>query len=114
MQKTTSYMERRIFKIYTINYAIRDQKDKIQSDSRQLEIMKKEIELAVSTDERLHNLKLAYQAGLMVISSYKKEIEQLIENQNNIALELRSLQHLPNFPLQMAQQAYLHDGTDLI
>lgn len=107
-------MERAIAKIYAINYAIRDQKDKIQSDNRQLQIMKKEIDLGLSSDERMHNLKMAYQGGLIVVKHYQSEIEQLIINQNNIALEIRSLQHLPNFPAQMAKQAHLHDGSDLI
>jgi hypothetical protein len=107
-------MERRISKIYTINYAIRDLKDKIRADNKQLETMKKEIDLGVSTDDRMHNLKLAYQGGLMVVKSYQSEIEKLIEVQNNVALELRSLQNLPNFPMQMAKRAYLNDGSDLI
>lgn len=107
-------MERAIAKIYAINYAIREQKNKIQSDNRQLETMKKEIDLGLSADSRMHNLKMAYQGGLAVVKSYQSEIEQLIINQNNLALELRSLQYLPNFPMERAKQAYLHDGTDLI
>lgn len=107
-------MERAIAKIYAINYAIREQKDKIQADNRQLETMKKEIDLGLSSDGRMHNLKMAYQGGLLVVKSYQSEIEQLIINQNNLALELRGLRHLPNFPMQMAKQAYLHDGSDLI
>lgn len=107
-------MERRISKLYTINYAIRNQKDKIQADNKQLKIMKNEIDLGLSSSDRLHNLKVAYQSGVDAIRSYQSEITQLIATQKNIALELRSLQHLPNFPMQMAKQAYLHDGSDLI
>jgi hypothetical protein len=114
MSKTASYIERRISRVFTINYAIRNQKDKIQSDNKQLETMKKEIDLGASGDDRIKRLQLAYDMGVDAVKSYHAEIDKLIATQHNIALELRGLQHLPHFNMQMAKQAYLYDGTNLI
>jgi ABC-type phosphate transport system auxiliary subunit len=114
MSKTGAYLERRISKVAVINYAIRNQKDKIQSDNKQLETMKKEIDLGVSSDDRIKRLQLAYDLGANAVKSYEAEIERLIAQQYKIALELRDLQHLPNFPIKLARQVALHDGTNLI
>jgi len=111
---TTAYIERRISRIYTINYAIRNQKDNIQYDNKRLEKMKKEIDLGLPSDDRIKRLQLAYDLGIDAVKSYQSEIEKLIATQYNIASELRDLQNEPNFPLEMAKRAYLYDGTNLI